>query len=46
MSLGVTNIADVHGNRFSYGNPFGVISGNQITPLQPRTLHLEVDARF
>ena len=46
VSLDVTNIADVKGNRFSLGNPFSVAEGNQITPLRPRALRLGVDAAF
>jgi outer membrane receptor protein involved in Fe transport len=46
VSLGVTNVADVRGNRFSLGNPFSVTQGNQITPLRPRTLRLAIDAAF
>ena len=49
-SLGVTfdvdNIADVRGNRFSYGNPFTLAEGNQITPLRPRTFRIGLDVRY
>ena len=45
LSLGVTNIADVRGNRFALGTPF-TIGREQITPLQPRTLRLGFDASF
>ncbi len=45
ISLGITNIADVEGNRFALGTPFAV-GREQITPLQPRTVRLGVDARF
>jgi outer membrane receptor protein involved in Fe transport len=46
VSLDVTNVADVRGNRFSLGNPFSVTEGNQITPLRPRTVRLGLDAAF
>ena len=46
VSLDVTNVADVQGNRFSLGNPFSVAQGNQITPLRPRTVRLGIDAAF
>ena len=45
VSLGVTNIADVEGNRFALGTPFAV-GREQITPLQPRTIRLGLDASF
>lgn len=45
LSLGITNIADVEGNRFALGTPFA-IGRDQITPLRPRTLRLGVDAAF
>jgi outer membrane receptor protein involved in Fe transport len=45
LSLGVTNIADVQGNRFALGTPFA-IGREQITPLQPRTMRLGFDASF
>jgi len=45
VSLGVTNIADVSGNRFALGTPFA-IGRDQVTPLQPRTFRLGFDASF
>lgn len=45
VSLGITNIADVEGNRFALGTPFAV-GRDQVTPLQPRTIRLGVDASF
>ncbi|MBU3077783.1 TonB-dependent receptor domain-containing protein [Sphingomonas quercus] len=45
VTLGVTNLADSVGNRFSLGTPFRV-GRSQITPLRPRTLRLGVDAAF
>ena len=46
VSLDVTNLADVRGNRFSLGNPFSVTDGDQVTPLRPRTLRLGSRRRF
>ena len=45
ISLGITNIADVEGNRFALGTPFAV-GREHITPLQPRTIRLGIDASF
>jgi outer membrane receptor protein involved in Fe transport len=46
LKLSVDNLFDTSANRFSYGNPFTVEQGLQITPLRPRTLRVGVDARF
>jgi outer membrane receptor protein involved in Fe transport len=46
VSLDVDNVADTRGNSFSFGNPFGVASGLQTTPLRPRTVRLGFDAAF
>jgi outer membrane receptor protein involved in Fe transport len=46
LSVDVTNLADTRGNRFSYGNPFGIELRNQVTPLVPRRLRLGLDLRF
>jgi iron complex outermembrane recepter protein len=46
VSLDITNLADVHANRFSFGNPFSLDQRNQVTPLRPRTIRLGVDAHF
>ena len=46
ISLDITNLADVRGNRFAFGNPFGIADRNQITPLRPRTVRLGFDASF
>ncbi len=46
FSADVTNLFDSRGNRFSYGNPFTVRLGNQVTPLRPRTWRLGIDAAF
>jgi len=45
LSLGMTNIAGVKGNRFALGTPFS-IGRDQITPLRPRTVRLGFDASF
>ncbi|MED5544334.1 MAG: TonB-dependent receptor [Pseudomonadota bacterium] len=45
VSLGITNIADVRGNRFALGTPFGT-GREQVTPLRPRTLRIGLDTAF
>lgn len=46
VTLDIDNVANVRGNRFSYGNPFTLAQGDQITPLRPRTLRIGLDVRF
>lgn len=46
LSIDVTNPINAAKNRFSLGNPFGVMAGRQITPQQPRTIRIGVDAKF
>jgi outer membrane receptor protein involved in Fe transport len=46
VTFDLTNLLNVAGNRFSLGNPFGVMDGLQTTPLRPRTIRAGVDARF
>jgi hypothetical protein len=46
LSVDVTNLTDVRGNRFSYGNPFGIELRDQVTPLVPRRLRVGIDVRF
>lgn len=46
LSLDVRNLGDVRGNRFAFGNPFSIASGNQVTPLRPRTVRIGIDAKF
>ena len=46
LSLNVTNLFNTTGNSFSYGNPFSVGAGQQITPLRPRTARIGVNIRF
>ncbi len=45
LTLGVTNLANTRGNRFSLGTPFST-GRDQVTPLRPRTLRLGVDTQF
>ncbi|WP_380785975.1 TonB-dependent receptor domain-containing protein [Sphingomonas sp. R86521] len=45
ITLGVTNLADVRGNRFALGTPF-TTGRDQVTPLRPRTLRLGLDTAF
>ena len=46
VSLDIDNITNVSGNRFAFGNPFGIKDRNQITPLRPRTMRVGIDAAF
>ncbi len=46
LTLDATNLLNVSGNSFSYGNPFTVADGKQITPLRPRTLRLALRLGF
>ena len=46
VSLDIVNLLDFTGNSFSYGNPFSVGLGKQITPLRPRTVRLRVKVGF
>jgi outer membrane receptor protein involved in Fe transport len=45
VTLGLTNIADERGNRFSLGTPFGT-GREQVTPLRPRTVRIGIDTTF
>ncbi|WP_327194487.1 TonB-dependent receptor [Novosphingobium beihaiensis] len=45
VTLGITNITDERGNRFSLGTPFGT-GREQVTPLRPRTLRIGIDTTF
>ncbi|MBB5732442.1 outer membrane receptor protein involved in Fe transport [Altererythrobacter atlanticus] len=45
VTLGVSNLADVKGNRFALGTPFA-IGRDQITPLRPRTIRIGLDASW
>jgi iron complex outermembrane recepter protein len=46
VTLGVTNLLDSVGNRFSLGSPFDLFRADAITPLRPRTIRLGLDTRF
>ena len=46
ISVDVDNLFDVRGNRFAFGNPFGLESRNQLTPLRPRTVRVGLDIAF
>jgi outer membrane receptor protein involved in Fe transport len=46
ISVDVDNLFDVRGNRFAFGNPFGLEARNQLTPLRPRTVRVGVDVAF
>ncbi|WP_294235542.1 TonB-dependent receptor [uncultured Sphingomonas sp.] len=45
VTVGITNLADVRGNRFALGTPF-TTGRDQVTPLRPRTLRIGLDAAF
>ena len=45
VTLGVTNLANARGNRFSLGTPFST-GRSEVTPLRPRTVRLGFDTRF
>ncbi len=45
VTAGITNLADIRGNRFALGTPF-TTGRDQVTPLRPRTLRLGLDAAF
>lgn len=46
LTLGISNLFNADQNRFSFGNPFGVMEGRQQTPLRPRTVRIALDAKF
>ncbi len=45
ITAGISNLADVRGNRFALGTPF-TTGRDQVTPLRPRTLRIGIDAAF
>ncbi|WP_420139631.1 TonB-dependent receptor [Sphingomonas sp.] len=45
ITLGVSNLFDVVGNRFALGTPFAR-ELSQITPLRPRTVRLSIERHF
>lgn len=46
FSLAVDNLFDSAGDTFAYGNPFSLKLTRQSTPQRPRTISLEVRARY
>jgi outer membrane receptor protein involved in Fe transport len=46
ISVDVDNLFDARGNRFAFGNPFGLETRNQVTPLRPRTVRIGIDVTF
>ncbi|KTT72786.1 TonB-dependent receptor domain-containing protein [Sphingomonas sanguinis] len=45
LTAGITNLANVRGNRFALGTPFAT-GRDQVTPLRPRTLRIGLDTAF
>lgn len=45
LTAGITNLANVRGNRFALGTPFAT-GRDQVTPLHPRTLRIGLDTAF
>ena len=46
LGLSISNLFNSVENSFSFGNPFTVALGNEITPLRPRTLRMSIGAEF
>jgi iron complex outermembrane recepter protein len=46
ISVECSNLLNAGGNEFSYGNPFSVRQGKQVTPQQPRTVRLGLSYSF
>ncbi len=46
ISVDFDNLLDVRGNRFAFGNPFGLETRSQLTPLRPRTVRVGIDVAF
>lgn len=46
LGLSVNNLFNSVENSFSFGNPFTVALGNEITPLRPRTFRLSIQTGF
>jgi outer membrane receptor protein involved in Fe transport len=46
LSLSITNLFGVVGNRFAFGSPFTMGQVQQITPLRPRTVRIAWDFNF
>jgi len=45
LRLEVLNLTNTGGNRFAFGNPFTVRQEDQVTPLRPLTVQLQVSLR-
>ncbi|MEZ5656355.1 MAG: TonB-dependent receptor [Sphingobium sp.] len=46
ISLDFENLLNAEANSFSFGNPFTVDRGMQVTPLRPRSVRIGLDASF
>ena len=46
LSLSITNLFGIVGNRFAFGSPFTIGQVPQITPLRPRTVRIAWDLDF
>ncbi|WP_297511335.1 TonB-dependent receptor [uncultured Caulobacter sp.] len=46
LGVSVDNLFDHAGDTFAYGNPFTLRSYRQVTPQRPRTLSIELRARY
>ncbi len=46
FSFSLTNVFNARGNRFAFGSPFLLRGGNQMTPMQPRSLRAGLDFSF
>jgi iron complex outermembrane recepter protein len=46
LGVSVSNLFNSVENSFSFGNPFTVALGNEITPLRPRTFRLSIGTGF
>jgi len=46
ISLGLDNLLDARGNRFSLGSPFLLRTESEYTPMQPRNVRLGFDLAF
>ncbi len=46
VGLSIDNLFDGHGDTFAYGNPFSLRLARQTTPQRPRTVSLELKARY
>jgi outer membrane receptor protein involved in Fe transport len=46
VTIDASNLANARRNMFSFGNPFGVLRRDQITPLRPRSIRLGASVSF